>query len=140
MKKMFLSIIVLILLESCYDKEGVDISDYPITRLEYGELPLEVKMILVEKVSKVTPSYEGLVYSTDENVSFKHYRKNVQKKGWLYEVNNNDDYFVVDDSIYRKSGNNGTPYIYHKGSLYYGDLDIYDKVEERDYYKIKLKQ
>lgn len=139
MKKITLLFIILytLLIISC-TKEGIDISKYPVEVMTYKELPIEVQRILKENVSVTTPSYECIGYSTDEDIDFRHYRKDIQKKGWLYEVNNNDDYFVVDNKIYRKGGNKGTPFIYHKETLYYGDLDIYDNYKERQYYKIVL--
>ena len=137
-KIIFCLIILIFLFQSCYNKEGIDISDYPKSTLGFFELPLKIQRTLEDNEKIITETYRDTVFSLDKGISFKHYKKNIHKKGWLYEVNNNEDYFVLNDKVYRKSGNNGKPFIYHKGALYYGDLDIYNDVRDRRYFQVLL--
>lgn len=105
--------------------------------MSYVELPNEVKTLLDEKIKEVVESYDDLAYSTSEAVTFRHYRK--ETDSWLEEVNNNDDYFVIDGKIYRKQGNNGDPYIYHKGSIYYCEYNLnLENYKSKEYYRISL--
>lgn len=124
-------------LVSCVDKEGVDISSYPTATMSYSELPREVRTLLDEKIEEIVKSYDDLAYSTNEAIVFRHYRK--KTNSWLEEVNNNDDYFLIDGKTYRKQGNNGDPYIYHEGNIYYCEYNLTVKnYKNKEYYKISL--
>lgn len=126
-------------LMSCINKKGIDISDYPVVTMSYAELPTPVKSLLDEKIKEVVEAYDDLAYSTNREITFRYYRK--ETDSWLEEVNNNDDYFVVGGKTYRKKGNNGDPYIYHDGSIYYCEYNLnLENYKSKKYYKISLER
>lgn len=120
-------------------KEGKDISNYPVTIMTHAELPKDVKIILDNNIDNVIAS-DSIFYFSNSEKKFKHYRKSIQDKSWLYEVNNNDDYFKVEDKIYRSNTVKGDPFIYDSGYIYYCEYNMYkDEYKDQKYYRILLK-
>ncbi|CAA0159557.1 hypothetical protein TFA04_400002 [Tenacibaculum maritimum] len=136
-KIIFCLIILIFLFQSCYYKEGTDISKHKVVSLSYAELPNEVRDLLDEKIKEIVDSYNRLAYSLDKSVVFKYYRK--KSDNWLEEVNNNDDYFLINDKIYRKNGNNGDPYIYYRDNIYYCEYNLsLQNYKDKKYYVVPI--